>query len=1040
MVVEARSPSGKAGACKAPSGGSIPPRASRFSSCFAVDLRNTKELLVKRQLRFLPLLSLLALTTLSFAQAPASFRVLFGLTDAASTRWDGTITAKEVGNFTTEGWRLEGVDNIDGNLFHFSTHPARLFNTPAGGAFVANGFIITADAVTDSSEFLITTAQGDFQFRASDVPYSNGLYKLGGRVYVDRVTAAVRLTNTPEEEDYPAIAAGANGDVWLAYVQFHHNPDHIKLRSTPKEDPKKYAQYKEPTGGDQIWAQKYSGGSWGQPIAVTKAGGDLYRAAVAVDGTGRAWVFWSENRSGNFDVFARALDASGAKDQVQISKDAGSDIDPVAATDANGKVWVAWQGWRDGRAAIFTAHQDGSGFTSPEKISNSSKNEWNPAIASDKTGRVSVAWDSYRNGNYDVYERTWSNSWGAEVPIAATARYEAYPSIAYDPNGRLWIAYEEGGRGWGKDFGAHKSPGIALYQGRAIRLRGLEPDGRLVALDASLDSKLVGTPTLRADRTGSQAEAESLDPNPDAALKRLPDAGTIGNPRASKNSLPRLTIDASGRFWLAFRTAHPIWWNPLGTVWTEELVSFDGKDWSKPIFLNHSDNLLDNRPALVSIANGKLLIVNSSDGRRDFKASQLASTPLGMNPDVPFDPYNNDLWSHEVDLGPANQVIPVAALNGVETKPDPPTVDAADASGIRAIRDFRGGPEGNFHILRGEFHRHSEISMDGGNDGTILEQWRYALDAGDLDWIGCCDHDNGGGREYTWWLSQKLTDIFHAPGKFVPLFSYERSVAYPEGHRNVLFAQRGVRTLPRLSQSTVSSAPNENVFAPAPDTTMLYGYLKEFNGVTASHTSATAMGTDWRNNDPNAEPIVEIYQGDRQNYEIPDGPRGNNEKDSIGGWRPKGYVSIALDKGYKLGFEASSDHISTHQSYANVFVKDVTRESLLEGFQKRHVYAATDNILADVESGSHLMGDEFSTSELPTIKVKLKGTSNFAKVVIVRDGKYVYSTAPNSQSVEFSWRDNQPNRGKVSYYYVRGEQDNGEIVWASPFWITYTGN
>jgi hypothetical protein len=74
------------------------------------------------------------------------------------------------------------------------------------------------------------------------------------------------------------------------------------------------------------------------------------------------------------------------------------------------------------------------------------------------------------------------------------------------------------------------------------------------------------------------------------------------------------------------------------------------------------------------------------------------------------------------------------------------------------------------------------------------------------------------------------------------------------------------------------------------------------------------------------------------------------------------------------------------------------------------------------------------------LKVKLNGTSNFAKVVVVRDGKYVYSLAPNSQSVEFSWRDNQPNRGKTSYYYVRGEQDNGELVWVSPLWITYTGN
>jgi hypothetical protein len=994
---------------------------------------------VKLHVRILLNIALLAVVGALQAQSPASFRVLLGVTDTSSNRWDGTITAKQAGEIKTEGWRLEGVDDIDGSLFHMATHPARLFGNATGGAVVANGFIINASAVTETSEFDITTTQGDFQFRASDVPYGSGLYKLGGRVYVDRVSFAEQLTKTPEEEDYPSLAIAPNGDVWLAYVQFHHSPDYVKLRSTPHEDPKKYAEYAQPTGGDQIWAQKYSNGAWSQPIALTKAGNDQSRTATAVDGNGRAWVFWSENHGGNFDIFARSVDASGPKEQVQISKDAGSDVDPVATTDSSGKVWVAWQGWRNGRAAIFTARQDGNSFTSSEKISLSEKNEWNPAIAADKTGRVAVAWDSYRNGNYDVYERTWSNSWGSETPIAASARYEAYPSLAYDANGRLWIAYEEGGKGWGKDFGAYSTPGIALYQGRAIKLRGLDPDGRLVALDASLDAKLVGTPGFRADRTGSQAEVESYDPNPDNAPKRLPDAGATNNLRASKNTLPRLTIDNSGRIWLAFRTAHPIWWTPLGTVWTEELVSFDGHDWSKPIFLNHSDNLLDNRPALAAVADGKLLIVNSSDGRRNFQISQAESNFLGMNPDVPIDPYENDLWSHWIDLGPGNHALPTVALTPAEIRQDPPTQDANDAAAIKTIRDYRVG-SGGYRILRGEFHRHSEISMDGGNDGTILDQWRYAIDAGDLDWIGCCDHDNGGGREYTWWLTQQLTDIFHSPGKFVPLFSYERSVAYPEGHRNVLFAQRGIRPLPRLQGSTVGNSPNENVFAPAPDTQMLYRYLREFNGVTAAHTSATAMGTDWRDNDPNAEPMVEIYQGDRQNYEIEEAPRSNKEKDSIGGWRPKGFINVALDKGYKLGFEASSDHISTHMSYANVLVKDTSRESLLDGFRKRHVYAATDNILADVESGSHLMGDEFSTSELPSLSVKLKGTSNFTKVVIVRDGKYVYSTAPNSANVEFTWRDNQPNKGKTSYYYVRGEQDNGELVWASPFWITYTGN
>jgi hypothetical protein len=291
-----------------------------------------------KQLLRLLILTLFVLPGALHAQGPASFRVLLGITDSASTRWDGTITAKQAGKVTAEGWRFEGVDNIDGTLFHLNTHPDRLFNNPTGGSLVANGFIINADSVSDSSEFAITTAQGDFTFRASEAPYGQGIYKLAGPVYVDRVSPAHRLTNTPEEEDYPSLAAGPDGIAWLAYLQFHHSFDHLKLRVTPRVDPKEYSQYAAPTGGDQVWVETYVNGVWGEPIAVTNAGNDQYRTAVAVDGSGRAWVFWPENHGGNFDIFARAVDASGPKERVQISKAPGSDIDPVAATDSNGRV------------------------------------------------------------------------------------------------------------------------------------------------------------------------------------------------------------------------------------------------------------------------------------------------------------------------------------------------------------------------------------------------------------------------------------------------------------------------------------------------------------------------------------------------------------------------------------------------------------------------------------------------------------------------------------------------------------------------------
>ena len=334
-------------------------------------------------------------------------------------------------------------------------------------------------------------------------------------------------------------------------------------------------------------------------------------------------------------------------------------------------------------------------------------------------------------------------------------------------------------------------------------------------------------------------------------------------------------------------------------------------------------------------------------------------------------------------------------------------------------------------IQRGEFHRHTEISGDGGNDGPVEDMWRYAIDVAGMDWLGCGDHDNGAGREYPWWLTQKTTDAFYLPASFNSLYTYERSVRYPEGHRNVIFTRRGIRTLPRLP---ISARDNPQ---PAPDTQMLYKYLHLFNGICASHTSATSMGTDWRDNDPKVEPFVEIYQGARQNYERPGAPRCPTADDSIGGWEPLGFVNLALKKGYRLAFESSSDHGSTHISYALVYAENSSREAIFKAMQQRHVYAATSNIIADYRCGEHMMGDEFTVSEAPKLRIHLEGTGPFKRVVFVKDDVEIFVAEPNLAKCDLEWADPQPAAGQTSYYYVRGEQADGELVWASPMWIKF---
>ena len=85
----------------------------------------------------------------------------------------------------------------------------------------------------------------------------------------------------------------------------------------------------------------------------------------------------------------------------------------------------------------------------------------------------------------------------------------------------------------------------------------------------------------------------------------------------------------------------------------------------------------------------------------------------------------------------------------------------------------------------------------------------------------------------------------------------------------------------------------------------------------------------------------------------------------------------------------------------------------------------------------YMMGDDFKTTQPPTVRIKFHGTAPLAKVTLVKDDVETVLGEPNKAEFETSWTDKNPTPGKESYYYVRGEQADGELVWASPMWITY---
>jgi hypothetical protein len=948
-----------------------------------------------------------------------SVRLLLGLADRQEGTWTGKVTVDKGEVLDVEGWRFRQGDRVTGpnsweamsrltaaakkaankkaanrkaagkkganrkaankkGAIRRAQLPAatkKAASGPGASPVSPNGVIVTVRAPEDA-KLTVTTGRGEFTVALADL--SGGAIRryLDGQAEAQAVPPSVVLFDGDDQDDYPAAAADGRGGAWVAFVT--HVARGPATLANLTERPKAFANYVPEGGGDQVRLIHFSGGRPGEPIDVTTAGLDVWRPAVAVSGDGEVTVVWSENRGGNWDLYRRRYDPDRKRwsEPKRLTTGPGADADAALATAPDGTTWMAWQAWRDGKADILLARVEQS--DQPQKISESAANDWTPCLAIDKGGKIHVAYDTYQAGNYDVMHRT-RNSDGTLSPAVAVADsplFEARPSLAVDSSGRAWVAYEERTKDWGKDAeNLIDGQGSTLYRSSAVRVRCVDGNRRQAATDP---------------------------------VAELP------APLQQYNSVPRVACDRAGRVWLAYRHRLEARSNGIGGVWIGQVAMLSGKGWSLPESLARSDGPIDSRAALVVPNDGPTLVFYNSDKRLGCTTNELEN---GLQVSALLAPTGG---SGE----PALAAVPDRKDTEASTvHPD----ELADIARVRAHRISAGGK--TYRLLRGEFHRHTEISADGGNDGALEDMWRYAIDCAGHDWLGNGDHDNGGGKEYTWWITQKTTDLYHNPPGFTPMFTYERSVQFPHGHRNVMFDRRGIRTLPRLNEEGAGVSDD--------DTKMLYDYLKELGGICASHTSGTTtMGTDWRDNDASVEPVVEIFQGHRNSYEHLGAPRvGRTPQEAIAGMQPYGMIWNALALQYRLGFQSSSDHISTHISYAIAIAERHDRSSILDAFRRRHCYAATDNIVLDVRSGDHLMGDEFTSDGPVRLKIMAHGTRPIAKVDVIKDFVYVYSTGPKNQHVEFEWTDDETRRAPVSWYYVRVIQDDGELAWGSPMWV-----
>ncbi|MCH7685613.1 MAG: hypothetical protein IH899_02850 [Planctomycetes bacterium] len=473
--------------------------------------------------------------------------------------------------------------------------------------------------------------------------------------------------------------------------------------------------------------------------------------------------------------------------------------------------------------------------------------------------------------------------------------------------------------------------------------------------------------------------------------------------------LPQLVRDGAGRLWVFLRmnrqgyAGHP----KMGAQWEIWATSVvDGK-WLEPILLPLS---VGRQSQLVTAAVGKEGRLHLAWSSGDHLVDLAHHILIGKLPPV------------------SGKVSPLKLVPAKQQTANPATEPT-----VRSWELHHNGE--TYQVYFGDLHRHTDISLCFPTaDGCLVDAYRYALDAVKYDFLAITDHTRDT-DPYPWWRTQKANDLFYVKGTFAPIYGYERSNGVAGGgHRNVFFLERDwpvLRGDAHYSGARSKQRPENN----NPDVA-LYPHLRGKKAITIAHTpgySRQAKRGTWTYNDPQVEPLAEIIQSFRRDYERPGAPQWRDAR-TRGNLAEEASLWYALARGYKLGFIASSDHHATHTSYACVWAKGPKREEIFEGLSNRRTYAATDKILLEVRMGEAVMGEEIAAPDQPELSIHVLGTDDIVEVQIVRNRTVIASLSPNSKEFQTTFRD-KDYPGGAAYYYVRIRQRDNNMAWGSPIWV-----
>jgi len=314
------------------------------------------------------------------------------------------------------------------------------------------------------------------------------------------------------------------------------------------------------------------------PIRITAGTFTSDQPMLAIDTAGRVHIVWTDDRSGNNELYYSLLSADGTTliDDTQLTFDPDNTRRPAIGVDSQGRAHIVFQDRRGLATEIFYTlidpgldDQDGSPATDGAIAlvddlllsTDDGRSSNHPRIAIDGLDRAHIVWSDERDGEVNYAQMSGSGSvLIAETPVftGGTWRFRTLPVVAVDSNHHPHIV-------WSEATVATLGPEIfyAMLDGATgsprIAPTLITPDdgfnGRFPDIKVRGDDQVVITwQDQRQISNGTETTMLRLDPSLDdqdgspgsiAAMRLLPDTA-LADLDGRKSNHPSLAVGPGG--------------------------------------------------------------------------------------------------------------------------------------------------------------------------------------------------------------------------------------------------------------------------------------------------------------------------------------------------------------------------------------------------------------------------------------------------------------------------------------------------------------